>query len=104
MIRKFTALVLAALALQACATDRLSYVGQAPPMTPIQNPAELAGTGPSQLPMPMPRMPQQRYASNATANNSLWNANSPTFFGDPRADQVGDIVTVNINISDSAQL
>ncbi|MFY0637910.1 flagellar basal body L-ring protein FlgH [Maricaulis maris] len=104
MIRKFTALVLASLALQACATDRLSYVGQTPPMTPIQNPASLAGTGPSQLPMPMPRMPQQRYAQNSAANNSLWNANSPTFFGDPRADQVGDIVTVNINISDSAQL
>lgn len=105
MIRKLATLVIAAAALQACATsDRLSYIGQAPPMTPIQNPAELAGTGPSQLPMPMPRMPQQRYAQNATANNSLWNANSPTFFGDPRADQVGDIVTVNIDISDSAQL
>jgi flagellar L-ring protein precursor FlgH len=40
----------------------------------------------------------------ATQTNSLWNANSPTFFGDPRAARIGDILTVNIDISDSAQI
>jgi len=100
MIRKITTIVVAALALQACgATTRLSQVGQTPPMTPIENPASLAGAGPSQIPMPaMPgRLP-------ATQTNSLWSANSPTFFGDPRAARIGDILTVNIDISDSAQL
>ncbi len=101
MIRKFALLVIGAAALQACAaTDRLSYVGQVPPMTPIENPAPLAGQGPSQIPMPTYMMPQQRTA----ASNSLWNANSPTFFGDPRAARIGDILTVNIDISDRAQL
>lgn len=100
MIRKIAALVVASLALQACAaTTRLQQIGQTPPMTPIENPAVLAGNGPSQIPMPaMPsRLP-------ATQTNSLWSANSPTFFGDPRAARVGDILTVNIDISDSAQL
>ncbi len=53
MIRKITVIIIAALALQACgATSRLSQVGQTPPMRPIENPAVLAGTGPSQIPMP----------------------------------------------------
>ena len=100
MIRKIAVIIITALALQACgATTRLSQVGQPPPMRPIENPAVLAGTGPSQIPMPiMPgRLP-------ATQTNSLWNANSPTFFGDPRAARIGDILTVNIDISDSAQI
>ncbi|WP_339748808.1 flagellar basal body L-ring protein FlgH [uncultured Maricaulis sp.] len=100
MIRKIATLVIACIALQACAaTDRLAQVGRTPAMTPIENPAVLAGTGPSQIPMPvMPgRLP-------ATQTNSLWSANSPTFFGDPRAARVGDILTVKIDISDSAQL
>ncbi len=100
MIRKIAAIIIASLALQACnAATRLSQVGQTPPMTPIQSPAALAGTGPSQIPMPVEhrRLP-------ATQTNSLWSANSPTFFGDPRAARIGDILTVNIDISDSAQL
>jgi flagellar L-ring protein precursor FlgH len=100
MIRKIAAIIIASLALQACsASTRLAQIGQTPPMTPIQNPAGLAGTGPSQIPMPVVprRLP-------ATQTNSLWSANSPTFFGDPRAARVGDILTVNIDISDSAQL
>jgi flagellar L-ring protein precursor FlgH len=100
MIRKIAAIVIASLALQACgASTRLSQIGQTPPMTPIQNPAVLAGTGPSQIPMPV--MPRRL---PATQTNSLWSANSPTFFGDPRAARIGDILTVNIDISDSAQL
>ncbi|MHA6287048.1 flagellar basal body L-ring protein FlgH [Maricaulis sp. CAU 1757] len=102
MIRKLFALAIAAASLQACATtDRLSYVGQVPPMTPIENPAVLAGSGPSQMPMPQYVAPAPRQAVNS---NSLWNANSPTFFGDPRAARQGDILTVNIDISDRAQL
>ena len=101
MIRKFALLVIGAATLQACAaTDRLSYVGQTPPMTPIENPATLAGNGPSQIPMPSYTAPQ----GHTSQSNSLWNANSPTFFGDPRAARVGDILTVNIDISDRAQL
>lgn len=83
MIRKLAILVIGAATLQACAaTDRLSYVGQTPPMTPIENPAQLAGTGPQQIPMPPVYATPRQHTSQT---NSLWNANSPTFFGDPRA-------------------
>ncbi|MBO6765312.1 flagellar basal body L-ring protein FlgH [Maricaulis sp.] len=102
MIRKIAILIIGAATLQACAaTDRLSYVGQTPPMTPIENPAVLAGAGPQQIPMPPVYATPRQHTSQT---NSLWNANSPTFFGDPRAARVGDIVTVNIDISDRAQL
>jgi flagellar L-ring protein precursor FlgH len=101
MIRTLATLVLLSVSLQACAAaGRISQVGQTPAMTPIENPATLAGIGPSQLPMPMTQQAQTR----PTSANSLWTANSPTFFGDPRASRVGDIVTVNIDITDSAQL
>jgi flagellar L-ring protein precursor FlgH len=101
MFRKIATLILISASLQACAAaGRLSQVGQTPEMTPLDNPARLAGTGPSELPMPMGSGNQMAPSSA----NSLWNANSPTFFGDPRASRVGDIVTVNINITDSAQL
>ena len=103
MFKKLALLIALGAGLQACATtDRLSYVGQTPPMTPIENPAHMVGTGASQIPMPVTAMPNRTMAPRTS--NSLWNANSPTFFGDPRAARVGDILTVNIDISDRAQL
>jgi len=40
----------------------------------------------------------------ASPTNSLWAPGARTFFGDPRASRPGDILTVNINIADSAQV
>ncbi len=110
------ALGLLAASLTACAaTDRLSYVGQAPPMSGIDNRAAITGeaglTGQSAGQAEAARLARARAiaeAQNQAMNsnpNSLWrSANAATFFGDPRADQIGDILTVNINISDSAQV
>jgi len=105
---------ISALALTACATtDRLSYVGQAPPMNDIDNAAALTGlagqTGPSARHAEAARLARARAiaeAQSVSANpNSLWrSANATTFFGDPRAAAVGDILTVNIDISDNAQV
>ena len=100
MYKKLIALIVLASTLQACAAaNRLAEVGRPPAMTPIENPAVLAGTGPSQLPMPI--TPPTAASTNST---SLWNANATTLFGDPRASRVGDILTVSIDISDSAQV
>lgn len=105
---------LAAITLTACAAgERLSYVGQTPPMSQIDNRAAIAGeaglTGPTAGQAEAARLARVRAIAEARAHhsnpNSLWrSANAATFFGDPRAAQVGDILTVNIAISDSAQV
>jgi flagellar L-ring protein precursor FlgH len=107
---------LAAITLSACAaTDRLSYVGQRPPMSEIDNRAAISGvaglTDSSQGQAEAARLARVRAIAEAQDQalhgnpNSLWRAaNAATFFGDPRAAQVGDILTVNIDISDSAQV
>jgi flagellar L-ring protein precursor FlgH len=68
-----------------------------PEMTPISNPATVAGSNRVSMPLPAPRM-------EASAPNSLWRTGAKSFFGDQRASDVGDILTINIEISDSAQL
>jgi flagellar L-ring protein precursor FlgH len=100
MIRNIIAILALSVSLQACAAgSRLAEIGRTPAMTPIENPAVLAGIGPSQIPMPVAPPPEVRRTAN-----SLWNASSTTFFGDPRASRIGDILTVSIDISDSAQV
>jgi flagellar L-ring protein precursor FlgH len=88
----------AAALLSACnAADRIADVGEAPGLTPIQNPVERPDYTPVRMPMPAPQVVEQ----NA---NSLWQSGSRAFFRDQRAGDVGDILTVLINIDDEAQL
>ena len=47
MLKKLAIVALLGLGLQACATDRIREVGQTPGMSPIANPNQLVGTGPS---------------------------------------------------------
>ena len=94
-----TALVLATCtSLTACGTaDRIAQIGQPPPMTKIENPTAQRGYQPVSLPMPTPKniTPQR---------NSLWAADRTTFFKDQRASDIGDIITVVVDISDEAEL
>jgi flagellar L-ring protein precursor FlgH len=95
---RFAVLVAVSLALGACNTvQRLSEVGGAPSMTNIQNPVAGRGYQPVALPMPRPQ-PEVRQA------NSLWRPGSRAFFKDQRAANIGDILTVNIDIADEAKL
>ena len=92
-------LVLAAMAaslLSGCAAvDRLKNIGQPPPLTAIDNPTARPGYKPVQMPMPA--------ALPATYNpNSLWRNGARAFFKDQRAHQIGDILTVTVNITDKA--
>jgi Flagellar basal body L-ring protein len=92
-------LVLAAMAtslLSGCAAlERIKTIGQAPPLTAIDNPTARPGYRPVQMPMPA--------AQPASYNpNSLWRNGSRAFFKDQRAHQIGDILTVKVNITDKA--
>jgi len=75
---------------------RLSQIGEAPPLTTIQNPATKPGYQPVSMPMPKPITAERR-------PNSLWQAGSRAFFKDQRASQVGDILTIDISFDDKAQ-
>ncbi len=79
------------------AADRISRIGQAPEMSQIVNPTTQTGYQPVSLPMPAPRNPVRQ-------KNSLWSSDRQTFFKDQRATDVGDIITVLINIEDEAEL
>ena len=77
--------------------DRLSHLGEDPPVSKIQNPTARPDYKPVSMPMPHPE------ASQSSAN-SLWRSGSREFFKDQRARKIGDILTVNIEINDKAQL
>lgn len=90
-----TGVGLAALLLGGCAG--LGEAIAPPALTPIQNPATLAGSQRVSMPLPAP-------VSETAAPNSLWRTGARSFFNDQRAAKVGDILTVNIEIQDSAQV
>lgn len=87
------------LSLTGCSTtmDRLKSVGQDPPMEAVQNPMNRPEYRPVSMPMPAPRAEVQQA-------NSLWMSGRKSFFKDQRASQVGDIMTVLVDIQDNAKL
>ncbi len=79
------------------ALTRLSEVGSAPAISPIENPTTKPGYQPVEMPMPEVQM--------ASPNpNSLWRQGSRGFFKDQRASRIGDILTVQIVMEDKALL
>ncbi|MFN3559574.1 MAG: flagellar basal body L-ring protein FlgH [Brevundimonas sp.] len=91
-----TTAVTASLALTACSTAVEAVRG--PELAPIGYPAALVPTSQVYLPSP-----ETQRADRAASANSLWRTGARTFFGDQRARNVGDILTVNIDIDDRAQ-
>ncbi|HRE19625.1 MAG TPA: flagellar basal body L-ring protein FlgH [Rhabdaerophilum sp.] len=84
--------------LSACGSvDRLANVGKAPNLSAIENPTTQPGYKPVQMPMPAPK-PMTYHA------NSIWRTGSRAFFKDQRAQQVGDILTVRVRITDKANI
>jgi flagellar L-ring protein precursor FlgH len=76
--------------------ERLAEIGQAPRLSPIENPVQQPGYRPVSLPMPDPEPLQSAGA------NSLWRSGAKGFFRDQRARRVGDVLTVEVTISDNA--
>lgn len=91
-----SALVIAALAataLGACSTVRETVAG--PQLAPMGYPAQLTPQTLQVVPQPAPQ---------AASPNSLWRTGARTFFADQRARNIGDILTVRIEIDDRAQV
>ncbi|HLJ21484.1 MAG TPA: flagellar basal body L-ring protein FlgH [Stellaceae bacterium] len=88
---------LMALSLAACGSvTKLQQIGETPPMTTIQDPAQQPGYRPVSLPMPQPIVGERR-------PSSLWQAGSRAFFKDQRASNIGDILTVLVTFDEKAQ-
>jgi flagellar L-ring protein precursor FlgH len=77
------------------AIDRLSQIGETPKLNAIENPTAQPGYKPVSMPMPKP----ETVSYNP---NSLWRNGSRAFFKDQRAHQIGDLLTVTVNITDQA--
>ena len=91
-----TALLATAAAGSGCSSiSRLSQIGEQPKLSSIDNPTAQPGYKPVQMPMPKP----ETVSYNP---NSLWRNGSRSFFKDQRAHQIGDLLTVTVNITDQA--
>jgi len=98
--------------LAACGTvDRIKNIGQAPDMSPIGDVAAPATEGsisaPTSLVDAQSRVGQRLFPArpeDTAPNASLWRTGARAFFSDQRASRVGDILTVQIQIDDDAQV
>jgi flagellar L-ring protein precursor FlgH len=90
-----TMLTIVSIAGGCSSIDRLSQIGEQPKLSSIDNPTTQPGYKPVQMPMPKP----EAVSFNA---NSLWRNGSRSFFKDQRAHQIGDLLTVTVNITDQA--
>ncbi len=89
-------MLLTSLLLSGCATfDRISDIGRPPPISQIADPTAARDYRPVTMPMPPVQPPPTEMAS-------LWRPGSRAFFRDQRAAQVGDLLTVLVNITDNA--
>jgi flagellar L-ring protein FlgH len=90
-------ITLAGLLGSCSAIESIVNIGEPPKLNAIDNPTSQPGYKPVQMPMPA--------AQPATYNpNSLWRNGSRAFFKDQRAHEIGDILTITVNINDSAVL
>jgi flagellar L-ring protein precursor FlgH len=93
-------LIIATATLSACGTlDSLKNIGKAPDLAPIGD-VKIADREQS-----LGLLKPPSYSSGPKSQaNSLWRTGARAFFKDQRASDVGDIVTVMINITDAASV
>ncbi|WP_339108930.1 flagellar basal body L-ring protein FlgH [Thioclava sp. GXIMD4216] len=87
-------LLLMTLSILGC--QRLGEVGRTPSFTPVEDTNEYFAMNT----IPMPEMPEDR---SPVAQASLWSGTPKSLLGDRRAARKGDIMTVVIEIDDSAK-
>ncbi len=72
--------------------NRTESLGDITPLTPIKDPRKNDSYHPVTMPMPEPQ-------EHKTRVNSLWQGGATGFFKDQRAKNVGDILTVDVQIT-----
>ena len=91
---RISAVALLGAALCGCsAVNRIENIGATPKLAPVGNPAD------TQIVAAIPALPPISHA-----DNSLWQPGARSFFHDPRANHVGDVITVNVTVADAAVL
>jgi flagellar L-ring protein precursor FlgH len=88
-------MILTALLLPGC--GKLGQVGRAPDFTGLEGTSQHYAMYSAQL-------PEDAAAATPTDGSSLWSGGTDSLFGDRRAAQRGDILTVVIEIDDSASI
>jgi flagellar L-ring protein precursor FlgH len=77
--------------------QRLSELGEQPPLSQIKDPTKIPGYRPVEMPTPA--------SINAEPKlGSIWQPGARAFFKDQRAKRVGDVLTVVVTINDLATL
>ena len=97
-VGRITAMVMVAAVLGGCAVgDRLAHIGRPPELKPMAKAPAPPVERSISVPMPAPDKTESLPAS-------LWRTGARAFFRDQRASRVGDILTVEIDISDRAAI
>lgn len=100
--------LVALIPLAACGTaERLANIGRAPKMSPIEDvaaPAYEPSIGNQNAAFRTPDGQPGTTAAPAAQQSSLFRTGSRAFFRDQRAARIGDVLTVEINIADKAEV
>lgn len=92
------AIAVGSIVLSGCySASRLGEIGSVPAMSQINDPLANPNYKPVTMPMPKPELAE-------TGGNSLWRTGGRAFFKDQRAQQVGDILTILVSLSDNAKI
>ncbi|CAH2605449.1 Flagellar L-ring protein (plasmid) [Rhodovastum atsumiense] len=94
---RFLLVLVLPLAMAAC--DSFGHVQQPPSMSAPGN----ADIIPDAMPISPPLAAAHSFDAGPTQQGSLWRRGAKTFFRDPRARGVGDLLTVSVNMQEQAE-
>src|SRR5580704_16688639 len=95
-LKQFASLTVLDGLLSACsAVNRVESIGAPPALAPIETPVMQSSYQPI-------TMPTEQAPSGPHQADALWSPGSRSFFHDPRASHVGDLLTIDITIADNA--